>query len=97
MPALSREELKQRVLEIVENASQMNKAAFYSDPYVERLVEDLQKRWAQSNYEGEPIDYATDEELEELYRLALEYANMPEWKAYKIFIERTEGRGDRRG
>ena len=93
MPALSRDELKQRVLEIVENAPQMNKAAFYSDPYVEHVVEELQKRWAQADYKGEPIDYATDEELEKLYELALEYANMPEWKAYRIFIERSEGRG----
>ena len=94
MPALSREELKERILEIVENAPQMNKAAFYSDPYVERVVSELQKRWEKANYEGEPIDYATDEELEKLYELALEYANMPEWKAYKIFIKRAEGGGE---
>lgn len=94
MPALSREELKQRILEIVENAPQMNKAAFYSDPYVEELVNDLQKRWERANYQGEPIDYASDEELEKLYELALEYANMPEWKAYRIFIRRTEGRSE---
>jgi hypothetical protein len=92
LPALSREELKGRILEIIENVPQMNKAAFYSDPYVERVVNELQQRWERANYEGEPIDYATDEELEKLYELALEYANMPEWKAYRLFIERTEGR-----
>ncbi|ABM81080.1 hypothetical protein [Hyperthermus butylicus] len=87
--ALTREELKARILDIVENAPQMNKAAFYSDPYVEKLLEELQRRWEESGYQGEPIDHASDEELERLYRLALEYANMPEWKAYRLFLERT--------
>jgi len=84
---------RERLLEIVENMPQMNKAAFYSDPLVEPLVEELHGRWARNSYRGEPVDYATDEEAEKLLELAKHYASMPSWRAYRIFIERTEGRG----
>jgi len=89
-------DLKQRVLDLVENAPQMNKAAFYSDPIVESMVEELQSRWEKAGYQGEPIDYATPEELEKLYELAKYYASLSPWKAYRIFKERVEGRTTRK-
>jgi hypothetical protein len=84
-------ELRRKILDLVDNMGQMNKAAFYSDPYVERLVEELHTRWAQNSYQGEPIDYSSDEEAEKLYALAKRYASMPSWEAYKLFIKRVEG------
>lgn len=84
---------REKLLEIVENMPQMNKAAFYSDPFVEPLVEELHSRWASNGYRGEPVDYATDEEAEKLLELAKRYASMPAWQAYRVFLERTEGRG----
>ncbi|BEP17631.1 hypothetical protein PYJP_09830 [Pyrofollis japonicus] len=83
-------EIKERILSLIENAPQLNKAAFYSDPYVEKTVEELHRRWEQANYEGEPIDYATPDELNRLLELAEYYVRLPFWKAYKIVKERTE-------
>ncbi len=82
---------RQRLLDIVENMPQPNKAAFYSDPEVEPLVEELHQRWAREGYKGEPIDYATREEVKKLYQLAERYATMPQWQAYKLFVKRLEG------
>jgi hypothetical protein len=84
---------KRAILELVDNMPQANKAAFYSDPDVEPIVEKLHERWAGSGYRGEPIDYASDEELSLLHRRAKEYASMPSWQAYKLFLERVEGKG----
>lgn len=86
------ENTRREVLEIVDNMPQANKAAFYSDPYVEQLVRELHERWARHGYSGEPIDYASEEEARELHRLAKRYASMPSWEAYRVFIERVEGK-----
>ncbi len=86
-------ELKERILSLVETAPQINKAAFYSDPYVEKLVVELHSRWEEAGHEGEPIDYATREELEKLLELAEYYVRLPFWKAYRIVKERTEKGG----
>lgn len=82
-------DLKRRILRLVEEAPQLNKAAFYSDPVVMALVENLHERWRRAGYEGEPIDYATPEELERLYELAEYYTSLPPWEAYRIFRERS--------
>lgn len=86
-------ELKERILSLVETAPQINKAAFYSDPYVEELIVELHSRWENAGHAGEPIDYATREELEKLLELAEYYVRLPFWKAYKIVKERTERGG----
>jgi len=85
-------DVRRRLLDLVENMPQMNKAAFYSDPDVERLVRKLHERWARNGYQGEPIDYSSDDEASRLYELAKEYASMPSWEAYKTFIRRIEGK-----
>ncbi|MEN3000070.1 MAG: hypothetical protein ABDH61_05810 [Acidilobaceae archaeon] len=56
------------------------KAAFYSDPEVSRILEELTRRWEKEG-RGIPLDYATEEELEELYRRAMRYAFMSDEEA----------------
>lgn len=82
-------EKKEKILDIVDNMPSMNQAAFYSDPEVLDIVEVLHSRWEQNRYSGEPIDYASDEELEKLYRLAKYYSSLKMWEAYKIVQERS--------
>ncbi|MET1128941.1 MAG: hypothetical protein ABWW70_06455 [Thermoproteota archaeon] len=82
---------RDRVLDIVDRMPQLNKAAFYSDPKVVALVETLHRRWSEHGNLNEPIDYATEEELEELLELARHYASLSPWEAYKILRERSEG------
>ncbi len=88
------EDIRRKLVDIVDNMGQMNRAAFYSDPYVERIVEELHRRWAGNGYQGEPVDYSSDEEATRLYEIARRYASMPSWEAYKIFIKRVEGGED---
>ncbi len=78
-----------QITEIVDNMDQIRKAAFYSDPKIEPLVEDLHERWKENDYKGEPLHYAKPKELELLLDLAKHYATIPLWQAYKIFMERS--------
>ena len=72
---------KQLILKYIEeNKSPWVKAAFYSDPDVSRLLEELTKRWEREG-RGMPLDYATEEELEELYNKAMKYAFMSDDEA----------------
>ena len=80
-----------RYIEVhIERGNEWVRAAFYSDPYVEQLLEELYRRWRANNERGEPIDYATDDELEQLYRLARKYASLTPYEAYVIYMDRRE-------
>ncbi len=76
----------------IERGHQWIRAAFYSDPEVERIVEALYIRWRENEHRGEPIDYANDEELELLYNLAKRYASMTPYEAYVVYMRRLEER-----
>lgn len=76
-----------RIIETVENMDQIRKAVFYSDPEVELLLENLYERWRLDNYRSEPLYYAKPSELEKILGLALYYATIPIWQAYKMFVE----------
>ncbi|MEM0014745.1 MAG: hypothetical protein QXS42_06395 [Zestosphaera sp.] len=47
------------------------KVAFYSDPRVQEILDILYVRWCGAGYEKTPLDYASDEELKELYDKAI--------------------------
>ncbi|MCC6033646.1 MAG: hypothetical protein LM561_06190 [Desulfurococcaceae archaeon] len=47
------------------------KIAFYSDQRVQEILDSLYVRWGNANYEKTPLDYASDEELKELYEKAI--------------------------
>ncbi|MCX8195779.1 MAG: hypothetical protein N3F67_01675 [Acidilobaceae archaeon] len=83
---------KQFILKAIEdNRSPWVKAAFYSDPDVSRILEELTKRWEREG-RGIPLDYATEEELEELYRKAASYAFMSEEEARgRVWGEKSGG------
>ena len=80
----------------IERGNEWIRAAFYSDPEVETILETLYERWSKGNHVGEPIDYATDEEIETLYRLARHYASLTPYEAYSIYMKRLEERGEER-
>jgi|Deesub1362A_J573_1020465.scaffolds.fasta_scaffold40682_1 hypothetical protein len=68
---MNKDELKQLILEKIDASKDpWIKIAFYSDLEVMALVEELYKRWEEGNRLGDPIDYATDEELEFLAQKA---------------------------
>jgi len=74
----SRKDLIKEIEEnIEENLNTMVKAAFYSDPEVERIVMELYKRWESHSYRGIPLDYASMDELELLALKARYYRQHP--------------------
>ncbi len=60
-------------MSIEDNPDPYVKAAFYEDPDVMKIVERLYKRWEENECKGEPLDYATIEELELLVEKARRY------------------------
>ena len=89
---ITKEEVMRYIEARIENSNQWIRAAFYGDPEVVSILEKLYERWYDNNEEGEPVDYASREELETLYRKARHYATMPPYEAYAIVIRRMEGR-----
>ena len=73
------------------------KAAFFSDEVVEVIMEGLYEKWASSGEVGIPLDYATEEELNLLYKKALKYARLSTTQAMQIALSRMgygEGGGE---
>ncbi|RLE52780.1 MAG: hypothetical protein DRJ26_04260 [Candidatus Methanomethylicota archaeon] len=72
-------ELKKRFInlhEIYLEANRWAMAAFYSDSEVSKLNNILYERWAKEGMKGEPIDYASKEELLMLIRKIQAYAGV---------------------
>ncbi len=89
---LDRDEILRYIERRIEASNQWIRAAFYSDPEVVDILERLYERWYDNNEEGEPIDYATYEELEVLYERARRYATLAPYEAYAIVTRRMEER-----
>ncbi len=87
---ISRDEIIRYIEYRIENANVWIRAAFYSDPEVTALLEQLYERWYENREEGEPIDYATSEELELLYRKARQYSRLAPYEAYALVTRRKE-------
>ncbi len=65
---------KDKVKEIVrlidEGRDEWRKAAFYSDPDVLEILNTLYHRWELNDMKGLPLDYASEEEINILYKKA---------------------------
>ncbi|MEM4763116.1 MAG: hypothetical protein QXH78_03695 [Desulfurococcaceae archaeon] len=83
---LSVDEMKKEIIRLIdENKENIYKVAFYSQSEVQRILNNLIEKWTNANYQGGPIDYATPEEIQILYRLAKKITSMrPEelWASY---------------
>ncbi|HIQ55989.1 MAG TPA: hypothetical protein EYH59_04855 [Pyrodictium sp.] len=98
MRKLDKETIEKRVTDIeamLEAATPWHKSAFYSDPLVTRILEELYRRWEKANRQGEPIYYVTKEELDILYQKAKQYTRMPTWQAKRLVEERLENTDNR--
>jgi hypothetical protein len=86
---LSVEEYKRTIIEMIdENRNSWVKAAFYGDPDVAPLLDELYRRWEEANREGEVLDYATFEELRMLASKARHYGRMSNSQAMNIALRR---------
>ncbi|MET1102194.1 MAG: hypothetical protein ABWW69_06960 [Pyrodictiaceae archaeon] len=92
MARIRKDEVLNFIERRIENANQWIRAAFYSDPDVVAILDKLYERWYKSSQEGEPIDYANDEELRMLFDAAKRYARMSPYEAYALVSRRMEER-----
>jgi len=56
------------LVNVEESADPWVKAAFYSDSDVLRILSNIYERWERGGMSGEPLNYATDNELEVLFQ-----------------------------
>jgi len=88
----STEEKVREIVELIDECDNYwRKAAFYSDPDVSTLLDDLYKRWESSNMQGVPLDYATDEEVDFLYRKAKSLTREDARRSERAFIKKSMG------
>jgi hypothetical protein len=72
------DELKREIISLIDDNIDVNvKAAFYSDPDVSEILNNLYQRWENNNNKNEPLDYATIDELKLLVIKARFYYNNP--------------------
>jgi len=65
---IRRDKMIKELLYIIEESDDVwRKVAFYSDPQVQKILDDLYVRWGNSNYVGQPLELASDEELKILH------------------------------
>ncbi|MEM1664604.1 MAG: hypothetical protein QXQ31_07705 [Zestosphaera sp.] len=63
--------IKELTCMIDETDDVWRKIAFYSDQRVQEILDALYVRWSDASYKNTPLDYASDEELKELYDKAI--------------------------
>lgn len=81
--------MKEEIISLIdENRSPWVKAAFYSDPEVSKILENLINRWESAGRAGIPLDYATEEELRILHKKAQMYGSMSDAEAMGSSFER---------
>jgi len=76
---------------IEENKNSWVKALFYSDDDVSRIVERLVRAWSNNNMRGEPLEYATIEELEILAKKSEEYRDSPQEAFLRKMLRESTG------
>jgi len=71
---ISRERLIREIEMYIEyNPNIYAKIAFYSDPEVQQILENIYTRWEEAGRRGIPLDFATIDELKVLASKALKY------------------------
>ncbi len=84
---MSEESIKEEIVRLIdENPNQWIKAAFYSDEKVKQIMASLYERWEKSDSRMLPIDYATLDELKQLYTLARRYSRLDTGTAMRIAL-----------
>lgn len=71
-------------------------AAFYSDPQVSEITARLNSLWREAGERGEPLDYASDEDIRVLLSIAERYTRMHPSQARALAIARMGGESEDR-
>jgi hypothetical protein len=77
------------IANIEDNKNSWVKALFYSDKEVSRIMERLVSEWIKNNMAGEPLDYASIEELEILAEKAEQYRDAPQEAFLRTMLRKS--------
>lgn len=82
----SLDEMKREIIQLIDESREaVYKIAFYAKPEVQSILDEVFKRWEKAGYVGRPIDYATREELEILYKIAKKISAMSPGELWGIY------------
>lgn len=70
---------------IEESADPIYKIAFYSNEEVAPLASKLLEAWEKNNRAGIPLDYATEEEIIKLHKIAKKIISTPPEALYAMY------------
>jgi|GEM_PF-957696 hypothetical protein len=88
MDEKKRKKYIEKIIELIDdNENQNVKILFYSDEYVINVMDKLYQRWNNNNQNGIPLEYATDEELLNLYKRAAYYQSKPIYYSYNVMYK----------
>lgn len=79
---------RERLRKLLEVKDDWILAALYSDPQVSNINEELVRRWREAGMEGDPLDYATEDEVRRLLTIAKRYVFLRPEEARAIALRR---------
>lgn len=86
----SLEKKKNEIIRLIDDSKQNGrKIAFYSDPLVVEILDKIYELWEKNNREGIPLDYASPDQIDVLYNLALKYSRVSDSEAWALYLRRT--------
>ncbi|ADI32192.1 hypothetical protein [Staphylothermus hellenicus] len=84
------EKKKNEIIKLIDDSRQDGrKIAFYSDPLVIEILDKVYELWEKNNRKGIPLDYASPEQINVLYNLALKYSRVSDSEAWALYLRRT--------
>ncbi|MCE4615353.1 MAG: hypothetical protein F7B60_07495 [Desulfurococcales archaeon] len=93
---MSDEKLKEKLtIFLDQDPRKWVKSAFYSDPAVVQMIDNLYCRWEDTGRQGLPVDYASHEELVLLWNTASKYLGMSDNMARALVFNRMNGIDDK--
>jgi len=88
------DKMKQEIIRLIdESREQAYKVAFYSDPVVTRIMERIIAEWERNQEKGIPLDYATPEEIEVMYNIAVKISKTPPQALWSKYLSGLMGQG----
>jgi hypothetical protein len=79
---------RERLRRLLEVKDDWILAALYSDPEISRINEELVVRWERAGMKGDPLDYATEDEIRKLLLAARRYIFLKPEEARAIALSR---------
>jgi len=84
------DDMRREIEYFLSTANEWVQAAFYGDPDIEELTSKLYERWESAGRRGEPLDYASYDEMKLIYEKAKRYSRLSVYEAMRLVMARQE-------